>query len=332
MRTIRRTRSCASACALITLAAALALPAPAAAQGAYPNRPIRFIVPYPPGGNTDVFARLVGMRLAERWGQQVVMDNRPGAAGTLGAEIAARAAPDGYTLVVGTFGNMIVGRSLYPKLRYDPLQDFAPVSLIAKPAGVLSVNPSVPSTTLREFIGHVKANPGKLSYGSPGTGAWNHLFFELLKQRAGIDIVHIPYKGIAIAATDVIGGQIHAMIAAFPTSTPHVKTGKLRALAVTGAARSPLLPDTPTVSEAGLPGYQATGWFAVLAPKGVPAPILARLNAETVRALETPELRAALALEGADPAPTTSDALARSMREQVELWAGLIRTLGVALQ
>ena len=314
----------------VLLCAALA-PLQVGAQRApedYPNRPVRFVIPYPPGGNTDVFSRLIGARLSDRLGQQFVMDNRAGAAGTLGAALVAQSAPDGYTLLMATFGNIIAARALNPSLQYDPVADFSPVCSIASPPGLLVVHPSVQATSFREFVALAKANPGKLNYASPGAGSWNHFFFELLKQRAGIDLVHVPYKGIGPAVTDMIGGQVQASIASPPSSLQHVRAGRLRALAFTGEARSPLLPELPTVAESGLSGYRAAGWFAVLAPAHTPRAIVAKLNGEIARSLDTQEMRAALALEGADPAPATPEAVARSIREQIEQLAPIVRALG----
>lgn len=313
-------------------AGVLLAPFPAGAQRAadeYPTRPVRFVIPYPPGGNTDVFARLIGARLSERFGQQFVMDNRPGAAGTVGSGLVAQSAPDGYTLLMGTFGSIIAARALNPRLQYDPVADLAPVCSIASPPGILVVHPSVPAATFKEFVAYVKANPGKLNYASPGAGSWNHFFFELLKQRAGLDLVHVPYKGIGPAVTDLIGGQVQASIASPPSSLQHVRAGRLRALAYTGDARSPLLPELPTIAESGVPGYRAAGWFAVLAPARTPKVIVAKLNAEIARALETPEMRAALAQEGADAAPAAPEAVARSIREQIDELAPVLRALGL---
>lgn len=313
-------------------AAALLASFHAGAQGAagdYPNRPVRFVIPYPPGGNTDVFSRLIGARLSERLSQQFVMDNRPGAAGTLGATLVARSTPDGYTLLMGTFGNIIAARSLNPKLQYDPVADFSPVCSIASPPGLFLVHPSVPAASLKELIAYAKANPRKLNYASPGAGAWNHLFFELLKQRVGIDVVHVPYKGIGPGVVDLIAGNVQASIASIPSSLHHVRSGRLRALAATGDTRSPLLPELPTIAESGVPGYRAAGWFAVLAPAKTPAPIVAKLNAEIVRSLETKEMRNALAQEGADPTPATPEAVARSIREQIDQLTPIARALGL---
>ncbi|MCC6532598.1 MAG: tripartite tricarboxylate transporter substrate binding protein [Burkholderiales bacterium] len=296
----------------------------------YPNRPVRFVVPYPPGGNTDVFARLIGARLSERLGQQFVMDNRPGAAGTLGAAMVAHGAADGYTILMGTFGNMIVAQALNPRLGYDPLVHLTPVCSVASPPGLLVVHPSVPASSLRELIAHAKANPAKLNYASPGAGAWNHLFFELLKQRAAINLVHVPYKGIGPATVDLVAGHVQAAIASVPSSLQHVRAARLRALAVTGEARSQLLPDVPTIAESGVPGYRAAGWFAVVAPAKSPEPIVRKLNAEIVQVLQTPEMRAVLAQEGAEPNPAEPQAVARSIRGQIQQWAPVVRALGLA--
>jgi tripartite-type tricarboxylate transporter receptor subunit TctC len=311
------------------LAAGLALMLAGAAAAQYPAKPIRFVVPYVPGGNTDILARLIGQKLSEAWKQQVIIDNRVGAAGTVGAELVARAPADGYTIIMGSFGNIIVANSLYKNLKYDPLKDFAPVALVSLPPGVLVENPAVPAQTVRELIGYAKSNPGRLNYGSPGSGAWNHLFFELFNASAGISIVHVPYKGIAPAVLDLLGGQVQLTISAFPTALPHLKSGKLRALAVTSAKRSGLMTDVPTVSESGLPGYEAAGWFGVLAPAGTPGPVINLLNAEINRILELPEVKASLASDGAEPAGGTPAQMADSARAGIAKWSKLIRELNL---
>ena len=300
-----------------------------AAQG-YPTKPIRFVVPYAPGGNTDILSRLIGQKLNEAWGQQVIIDNRPGAAGTVGAELVARAPADGYTLIMGSFGNIIVASSLYKKLKYDPQRDFASIALVSLPPGVLVENPVVPALNVRELIAYAKSQPGKLNYGSPGAGAWNHLFFELFKANAGISIVHVPYKGIAPAVVDLLGGQVQLAISAFPPALPHVKSGKLRALAVTSAKRSGLMTEVPTIAESGLPGYEAAGWFGVLAPSGTPPPVVAKLNAEINRILELAEVKATLAADGAEPAGGTPAQMADSARATSAKWAKLIRELNLS--
>ena len=307
---------------------ALTLDTSVAAQG-YPSKPIRFVVPYAPGGNTDILARLLGQKLSEAWGQQVIIDNRPGAAGTVGAELVARSPADGYTLIMGSFGNIIVANSLYKNLKYDPFKDFASIALVSLPPGILVENPAVPAQNVRELIAYAKSNPGRLNYGSPGSGAWNHLFFELFNASAGISIVHVPYKGIAPAVVDLLGGQVQLAISAFPTALPHIRSGKLRALAVTSAKRSGLMTDVPTVAESGLAGYEAAGWFGVLAPAGTPPAVVAKLNAEINRILELPEVKASLASDGAEPAGGTPVQMTESARAASAKWSKLIRELNL---
>jgi len=312
----------------VFLVLALTLAESSAAQG-YPVKPIRFVVPYAPGGNTDILSRLLGQKLNEAWRQQVIIDNRPGAAGTVGAELVARAPADGYTLIMGSFGNIIVANSLYKNLKYDPLKDFAPVALVSLPPGVLVEHPAVPAQNVRELIAYAKSNPGRLNYGSPGSGAWNHLFFELFKTSAGVSIVHVPYKGIAPAVVDLLGGQVQLAISAFPTALPHVRSGKLRALAVTSAKRSGLMTDVPTIAESGLPGYEAAGWFGVLAPAGTPPSVVTKLNTEINRILELPEVKASLASDGAEPAGGSPAQMADSARAASIKWGKIIRELNI---
>ena len=312
----------------VFLVLVLTLAESTAAQG-YPVKPIRFVVPYAPGGNTDILSRLLGQKLNEAWRQQVIIDNRPGAAGTVGAELVARAPADGYTIIMGTFGNIIVANSLYKSLKYDPLKDFAPVALVSLPPGILVEHPAVPAQNVRELIAYAKLNPGRLNYGSPGTGAWNHLFFELFNASAGVAIVHVPYKGIAPAVIDLLGGQVQLAISAFPTALPHVKSGKLRALAVTSIKRSGLMAEVPTIAESGLPGYEAAGWFGVLAPAGTPPSVVTKLNTEINRILELPEVKASLASDGAEPAGGSPAQMADSARAASIKWGKIIRELNI---
>ena len=314
---------------LIAAAIALIVAAPVCAQD-YPQKSVRFVVPYAPGGNTDILSRLLGQKLGDAWGQQFIIDNRPGAAGTLGAELVVQAPADGYTIIMGSFGNIIVANSLYKRLRYEPLRDFAPVALVSLPPGVLVEHPAVPAQNVRELIAYAKANRGKLNYGSPGSGAWNHLFFELFNANAGVVITHVPYKGIAPAITDLLGNHVQLAMSAFPPAMPHMKSGKLRVLAVTSAARSGLLPDVPTISESGLPGYEAAGWFGVLVPAGTPKPVVAKLNAGINRVLETAEVKASLAADGAEAAGGTPEQMAQSMREGIAKWGKVVRSLNLS--
>jgi len=314
---------------LIAAAFALIVAAPVCAQD-YPQKSGRFVVPYAPGGNTDILSRLLGQKLGDAWGQQFIIDNRPGAAGTLGAELVVQAPADGYTIIMGSFGNIIVANSLYKRLKYEPLRDFAPVALVSLPPGVLVEHPAVPAQNVRELIAYAKANHGKLNYGSPGSGAWNHLFFELFNANAGVVITHVPYKGIAPAITDLLGNHVQLAMSAFPPAMPHMKSGKLRVLAVTSAARSGLLPDVPTISESGLPGYEAAGWFGVLVPAGTPKPVVAKLNAGINRVLETAEVKASLAADGAEAAGGTPEQMAQSMREGIAKWGKVVRSLNLS--
>jgi len=314
----------------LSAAGSMLVHAPVCAQ-AYPSKPVRFIVPFAPGGNTDVQGRLIAQKLTESWGQQVVVDNRPGAGGTLGVELASKAAPDGYTIVLASFGNILVGPSLYKKLGYDPVKDLAPVVLVSTPPGLMVVNPSLPVKSVTELIAYAKANAGKLNYGSAGSGTWNHLFAEQFKAMARIQMTHIPYKGAAPAVTDLLGGQIQLVFSPFPTAMPHVRSGRLRALAVTGARRSPVLPQTPTVAESGLPGYEAASWFAVLAPAGTPISVVDRLNRDINGILKLPEVRAAFAADGTEPAGGTREELATSIRDGSAKWGKLVRELGVKI-
>lgn len=314
----------------IILAAALVAAIPAAAQN-FPTRPVRFIVPFAPGGNTDVQGRLIAQKLTEKWNQQVVVDNRAGAGGTLGVEMLAKAPADGYTIALASFGNILVGPSLFPRLPYDPLKDLAPVVLVSQPPGLLVVNPGLQVKNVGELITYAKANPGKLNYGSAGNGTWNHLFAEHFKALTGIQMTHIPYKGANPAVTDVIGGQIQVSFAPFPAALPQIKSGRLRVLGVTSAQRSPVLPEVPTVAESGLPGYSAATWFALLAPATTPQPVIQQINRDANAVLARPEVKAAFAADGTEPAGGTPEQLRESMRSGIAQWGKLVRELGIKL-
>ncbi len=315
---------------LIAVAVALVTATPAWAQN-YPSRPVRFIVPFAPGGNTDVQGRLIAQKLSDKWGQQVVVDNRAGAGGTLGVEMLAKAPPDGYTIALASFGNILVGPSLFPKLAYDPMKDLAPVVLVSLPPGLLVVNPALPVKNVSELVAYGKSNPGKLNYGSAGNGTWNHLFAEHFKALAGIQMTHIPYKGANPAVTDVMGGQIQLAFAPFPVAVPQIKSGRLRVLGVTSAQRSPVLPEVPTVAESGLPGYSAASWFAVLGPAKMPQNVISIVNRDTNVVLTKPEVKAAFAADGTEPAGGTPEQLRDSMRSGIAQWGKLVRDLGVKL-
>jgi len=307
---------------------ALAAFAFAQAPAAYPTKPIRLVVPFPPGGATDILAREVAKHLTDAWGQSVVVDNRPGAGGNIGSELVARSAPDGYTLEMGTVGTHAINASLYSKMPYDHVKDFVPVILVAGVPNVLEVNPSVPVNSVQELLAYAKANPGKLNFASSGSGTSIHLSGELFKVMAGVQMTHVPYKGSAPALSDLLGGQVQLMFDNLPPSLPQIKAGKLRALAVTSSTRAPALPDVPTVAEAGLPGFEASSWFGVLAPAGTPPAIVAKLNAEIAKWLTTPEAKEKLANVGANIASGTPEDFARHIQAETAKWAKVVKESG----
>ena len=295
----------------------------------YPAKPIRFIVPFPPGGPTDVLARVLGQKLAEQMGQPVVLDNRPGAGGNLGPELAARSAPDGYTLLLGAVGTLAISPHLYAKLNYDPARDFAPISLAASMPNVLIVHPSVPAKTLKELVQLARASPGKLNFGSGGAGTSNHLGSELLKSMAKIDMVHVPYKGASQAMLALIGGQIDIVVVGTPTAIPQIQSGKVRALAVLSNNRLPAIANVPTGAEAGFPGYEVTTWFGVFAPAGTSQDIVARLNTEVAKVLTVPASRERIVGVGFDPAASSPQQFADFIKAENVRWGKVIRDAGI---
>jgi len=295
----------------------------------YPNKPIRFVVPFAPGGGADISARAVAVKLSERFGQQVVVDNRPGAGGNLGTELVARAAPDGYTLLWASSGYG-ANPSLY-KLSYDPVTGFEPVTLVTQQPFLFVVNPAVPAKTVKEFIAYAKANPGKLNYLSSGVGGIQHLAVELFKSLAGVDIVHIPYKGGSSGQTDLISNQVQVEFGTILSTLPLVKNGQVRILAVTTAVRSPVLPEIPTLAEAGVPGYAVSGWYAMFAPAKTPAAIVTTLNRETVAVLQSPEVRQRFAADGSMVVASTPAQLAEHVRQDVAKWAKLVSAANIRL-
>lgn len=313
--------------ALLAGAFAAASPQGAFAQPAWPERPIRLIVPFAPGGATDILSRLVADRLAEQLGQPMVIENRGGAGGNIGAEAAARAAPDGYTLVMGVVGTHAINPTLFPSVPFDPIRDFSPVSLVATAMNVLVVNVDLPARSVQELIALARARPGQLNFGSPGNGSTVQLAGELFKTMTGIDMVHTPYRGAAAAMTDLLAGRIQLMFDNLPSAVPHVRAGRLRALAVTGAERSTALPDLPTVAES-LPGYEATTWFALFGPAHLPPAIVARLNRAVHAAVGAPGMAARLAELGAEPAAGTPEALTELIRHDTGKWGRVIRISG----
>jgi tripartite-type tricarboxylate transporter receptor subunit TctC len=311
------------------LAAALLLTASAAAAQGYPAKPIRIIVPFPAGGIADLFGRVIGQKFNEAWGQPAVVENRPGAGGNIGADIVAKSAPDGYTLVTGSIGTHAVNVSLFSKLPYDPIRDFAPVSLIMEAEGLLVVHPSVPVKTVKELIALAKARPGQIAYASAGYGTAAHLSGELFKSMAKVNMVHVPYKGNVPAITDLIAGQTSLLFATMPTVLPQVQAGRLKALAVTSSARSPAVPDLPTIAEAALPGFSVTNWIGFFAPAGTPRDIVIKLNTEVVRIMQAPDIQKRLTAEGAKFSPWTPDQFAAFVKAEIAKWAKVVKEAGI---
>lgn len=323
MNPTRRTLAAAVAVA----AATLALPAPAWAQtdAAWPSKPIKWVVPFPPGGAMDVIARTLGEKAARELGQAVVVENRPGAGGNIGADYVAKQPADGYTIMITSIG-MATNRALYPKLTYDPVRDFAPISLLAVVPNVLVVNAANTSDrSVKDVVARAGKEPGKLTYASAGNGTSIHLAGEVFASMAGVQMTHIPYKGSGPAVTDMLGGQVDLMFDSITSARPHIQSGKLRALAVTTARRSPALPDVPTVAEAGVPGYEVSPWFAVFARTGTPPEVIARLNKVLIDAMKQPETLRKLEGVGAEPIGSTPQELATHLNRELERWGKLIQ-------
>ncbi|HTN49788.1 MAG TPA: tripartite tricarboxylate transporter substrate binding protein [Burkholderiaceae bacterium] len=320
-------RFVAALAALCTIAPAIA----AEPSAAYPDRPVHLVVPFPAGGGADSLARLIMPRVSKALGQPIVIENKPGAGGNVGAEYVARSVPDGYTLLYGTNGTHAINASLYRELRFDPFKDFIPVSRMTEIATMLVVNPQVPVKSVAELIQYARAHPGELNFGSAGNGTTSHLAGELFKTQAGIDIVHIPYRGGALAMTDLIGGQVQMMVEVMPNAYPQAREGRVRGLAVATASRFPGAPELPTIAESGLPGFEASAWDGIFVPAGTPAAIVARLNAAIRQALDDPELTAALLSRGARPAPVSTDAFARFIASSAERWASAVRSSGAKI-
>lgn len=295
----------------------------------YPAKPIRIVVPFPPGGIADLFARVIGQKFGESWGQPAVVENRPGAGGNIGAEIVAKSPADGYTLVTGSIGTHAVNVSLFSKLPYDPIRDFAPVSLIMEAEGLLVVHPSVPVKSVKELIALAKARPGQLAYASAGHGTAAHLSGELFKSMAKVDMVHVPYKGNVPAIVDLLAGQISLLFATMPTVLPQVQAGRLKALAVTSSARSPAAPQLPTIAEAALPGYSVTNWIGIFAPAGTPRDVVVKLNAEIVRIMRAPDIEKRLVNEGAKFTPWTPDEFTGFVKSEIAKWAKVVKEAGI---
>ncbi len=332
MQTLIPIRAFVAAVAIVLASAAVTN---AATAQNYPTKPVRMIVHYPPGGPTDIVARAVAQKLTDAWGQQFIIDNRSGASGIIGVELVARAVPDGYTLLFGTGGSMAIGPATGMKLPYDVVKDFAPIGLVVINPQLLVLNAGFAPNSVKELIAYAKARPGKVNYASVGPGSPNHLGAEMLKAMAGIDLVHIPYKGTAPAMTDVLGGQVSLMFNSMPTVLPHVKSGRLKGIAVGSAKRSPAMPDIPTVAEsgiAGLAGFDYVTWYGMLAPAATPKPVIAKLNAEIIKMLADREMAQRLAVQGSDPAPSTPEQLGRYMLEEQGRWRKVIKSAGIKFE
>jgi tripartite-type tricarboxylate transporter receptor subunit TctC len=317
--------------AAATLAAALAVtPYPSDAQAqAYPAKPIRIIVPSPPGDGSDLMARAIGDKLSAAWNTPVIVDNRTGAGGRVGAELAAKAPADGYTLIMGNAGSHGINAALYSDLSYDIERDFAPITQVMRSPNVLVVTPSLPASNVRELIALFKANPGKYSYGSGGNGSSAHLSAELFKSMAGVDVVHVPYKGASPALTDVIAGRVVMFIGNLPPAMPHIKAGNVKALAVTTAQRSPLVPDIPTLAESGLPGFETVAWFGLFAPAGTPKAIVDKLQAEVAKIVREPDIRERMAALGGEPVGNTPDQFAAIVKGDVAKWKKVVKDANI---
>ena len=312
---------------LITAAAVAFAPLPALAQSAWPNKPVRIVVPFAPAGTTDILARALAPELSRAFGQPFIIENKPGAGGNLGADLVAKSG-DGHTLLMGTVGTHAINPALYARMPYDHVKDFAPVILVAAVPNVLVVHPSVPATTVAELIAYAKANPGKLNFASSGSGTSIHLAGELFKVMAGVQMTHVPYKGSAPAIADLLGGQVQLMFDNLPSALPQIRAGKLRALAVTSSQRAAALPDVPTIAESGLPGYEASSWFGLLAPAGTPADIVAKINGEVARWLASPEAKEKLLAQGANAAGGTPEDFVRHIAAETAKWQKVVKESG----
>ena len=299
-----------------------------AAESGYPSKPVRMIAPYPPGGTSDIIARIVGQKLNEAWGQQIVVDNRAGANGGIGSELAAKSPADGYTVLVGNMTPIAANPSLYAKLGYDPLRDFAGVTLVAAGPNVLVVNPSLPVKSVQELTAYGKANPGKLNFGSGGAGSPAHLAGEMYKTLTGVAMTHVPYKGTVLSVNDLIAGQVQLVFSDAPPAMPHVKSGKLRALAVTSVKRTPLMPELPTVAEAGVAGFALDNWWGILVPAGTPKPVVTRINADIVKAMQIADVKERFANLGVEAIHSTPAAFDDYIKAELAKLAKIIKASG----
>jgi tripartite-type tricarboxylate transporter receptor subunit TctC len=321
-----------AAVAIAAFAGLASLAATQAAAQPYPSKPVRIVVPFPPSGAADLLTRALGKRLSDAWGQSVVADNRPGAGGNIGAEVTAKSAPDGYTLLMGAVTTHAVSMSLYPKLGYDLEKDLMPVSLVANVPHILVANPSLPVKNLVELIAYLKAQGGKVNFASQGNGTLSHLEYELMKSMGGFNANHIPYKGSAPAMIDLLSGQVVVLFDSIPSSLPQVRAGKLKGIAVASSRRSPVLPDLPTLSESGLPGFTADSWFGIMAPAGTPKDVIAKLNADIVKALDSAEVKDIITRQGGEVLGSTPEQMAAQVRSDREKWGKVVRDSGARVE
>ncbi len=316
----------------LTIALLLSVANATANAQTYPSKPLRIVVPFTPGGSSDILARALGNELTKSLSQPVVIENVPGAGGSIGAERVAKSAADGYTLLMGHVGTLAVNPALYPKLAYDPVKDFAPVAWVARVPNILVVHPSVAASDVKSFIALAKNKPGQLNYGSGGNGSAAHTTTEYLKSQSNISLLHIPYRGTAPSVTDLLAGQIQVLFTGAPALIPHIKSGKIRALAVSSPKRLDILPDVPTVAESGLKAlanFEADQWYGIVAPRGTPAEVVLKLNAAINAALVLPEVKTRLSSEGAYPAPTTPDAFSQLIASEIKRWAPVVKRAGI---
>lgn len=313
--------------AMLAAAAAGLLSGAAFAQS-YPAKPIRWIAPFPPGGGTDVISRALAQKLTEAWGQQVLVDNRPGSGGVIGLAAAAKTPPDGYTIVLGQLANVAIAPALHAKLPYDSIKDLQPVTLVLSAPLILVAHPSLPAKNVKELIALARAKPNDITFGSPGNGTTGHLAGEMIKGATGVKMTHVPYKGASPAITGLLGGEIAIYISTIPPAQPLLNTGRLKALGVTSARRAPMLANVPTIAESGLPGFEVTNWYGVMLPAGVPKDIVARLHAEIVRILQLPDVRQRFQGEGGEVAPNTPEQFAAFIRSEIAKWGKAVRDSG----
>jgi len=312
--------------ALLALAVCL-LPLAAGAQ-TYPSKPVRWIAPFPPGGGTDVISRTIAQKLTEAWGQQVIVDNRPGSGGTIGLAAAAKSPPDGYTIVLGQLANVGIAPGLYPKLPYDAEKDLQPVTVVLSAPLILVAHPSLPAKNTKELLALARSKPDSITFGSPGNGTTGHLAAEMIKGTTGVKMTHVPYKGASPAITGLLGGEIAIYVSSIPPASPFLKSGRLKALGVTSARRAPTLPDVPTIAESGLPGYEVTNWYGVMMPAGTPREIIARLHRDIVRILKSPEVQARFASEGGEVVANAPEEFAALIRTEIPKWTKVIKASG----